>query len=162
MAHPAVRSSRQAAVTVRTSQPTRSAIVARVMATWRPVAWSAYSAITAATASSVAASIFTAADSLAAAKPAPFAHRRSADSQPARLVHIGARGATAPACTTQPRQRVAAAARFTAAAPREGFAAAENADRGRGEHIARWAKKWSRFTHPLRAASSSDRGCALP
>ena len=34
----AIARTRQAAVTVRTSQPTRSAIVARVTATWRPVA----------------------------------------------------------------------------------------------------------------------------
>lgn len=136
-AHPAVLNSRQAAVTVRTSQPTRSAIVARVMATWRPVAWSAYSAITAATASSVGASIFTPADSLAAAKPAPCAHRLTAASQPARLVHIGARGAPAPACTTQPRQTVARLARATD----DGTAAAVNAVPGRAEEAARRAEK---------------------
>ena len=37
-AHWDTRRTRQAAVTVRTSQPTRDAIVARVTATWRPVA----------------------------------------------------------------------------------------------------------------------------
>lgn len=37
-AHWEARRTRQAAVTVRTSQPTREAIVARVTATWRPVA----------------------------------------------------------------------------------------------------------------------------
>ena len=36
-AHLEALSSLQAAVTVRTSQPTLSAIVARVTATWRPV-----------------------------------------------------------------------------------------------------------------------------
>lgn len=151
-AHPAVLSSRQAAVTVRTSQPTRSAIVARVTATWRPVAWSACSAITAATASSVAASIFTPAASLAAAKPGAYAHRLSADNQPARLVHIGARGAAAPACSTQPRHRLAHWARCAA----DDTAVAVNAAPGGGENVARWADKMSRFAHPLRAASSRD------
>lgn len=44
---------------MRTSQPTRAAIVARVTATWRPVAWSACSAITAAIDNNVAAVIDT-------------------------------------------------------------------------------------------------------
>ncbi|WP_459985337.1 hypothetical protein [Mycolicibacterium hodleri] len=52
-AHWETRRTRQAAVIVRTSQPTREAIVARVTATWRPVAWSACSAITAAIDNSV-------------------------------------------------------------------------------------------------------------
>ena len=140
-AHPAVLNSRQAAVTVRTSQPTRSAIVARVTATWRPVAWSACSAITVAIASTVAAVIDTRADSLASMNPGECAHSDSAVSQPARLVHIGARGADAPACSTQPRHRLAAADRATAAAPREDSAAAVNAASEDGENIARGAKK---------------------
>ncbi len=56
-AHPAALRTRQATVTVSALQPTRSAILARVTATWRPVAWSACSAITATMATSVAASI---------------------------------------------------------------------------------------------------------
>jgi len=61
-------SSRQATVTVSRLQPTFSAMVARVTATWRPVAWSACSAITDAIASSVAGVIDTRAASAHAAK----------------------------------------------------------------------------------------------
>jgi hypothetical protein len=90
---------------VRTSQPTRSAMVARVIATWRPVPWSACSAITSAIATSVAEVIDTRADTHTGSKPAEAAHSPNAANQPWRLVHIGARGACAPACSTQPRHR---------------------------------------------------------
>lgn len=59
-AQPDTRKSRQAAVTVSVLQPTTAAIVARVTATWRPVAWSACSAITDAIPSSVVVDIDTA------------------------------------------------------------------------------------------------------
>lgn len=117
--------------------------------------------MTVAIASTVAAVMDTRADSLASVKPGECAHSESAVIQPARLVHIGARGAAAPACSTQPRQRLARAARSTAAAPALS-ASAENAALSNGEEVARGAMRMSRFAHRLRAASSRDSGCALP
>ena len=55
-------------------QPTTAAIVARVTATWRPVAWSACSAITDAIPSSVVVDIDTRAASAHAAKRGERAH----------------------------------------------------------------------------------------
>lgn len=101
------------------------------MATCRPVAWSACSAITAATASSVAAVNDTPAAAQPSAKPGPAAHDRSANNHPSRLVHRAARGHPSPARTTQPRHFAERSTAPTRA-------------------------KTSRFAHPLRAASSRD------
>ncbi|WP_242670912.1 hypothetical protein [Mycolicibacterium monacense] len=129
---------------MRTSQPTREAIVARVTATWRPVAWSACSAITVAIDNRVAAVIDTRSAAHSWARAGDCAQRWSPSSQAARLVHIGARGAHAPARSTHPRRRSFASARKTCgvgaiAAPNGvGHALLTRGDRALGR---------SRFTH---------------
>lgn len=160
-AHRDTRRTRQAAVTVRTSQPTRAAIVARVTATWRPVAWSACSAITAAIDTSVAAVIDTRSWAHSWLKAGECAHRRRPSSQPARLVHIGARGAQAPARCTHSRRRSLASARTIC-----GLGAAEATDEpsGVGRVLARCvrAMERSRFAHRSRGESGAASRHALP
>ncbi|RIT73918.1 hypothetical protein D2E82_23425 [Mycobacteroides abscessus] len=73
-AHPEALSSRQAAVTVRSAHPARAAMVARVIATWRPVPWSAWSAITAAIDSRVVAVIDTRSAAHSVARARDCAH----------------------------------------------------------------------------------------
>ncbi|WP_254697352.1 hypothetical protein [Mycobacterium avium] len=82
-------------------------------ATWRPVAWSACSAITVAIDNSVAAVIDTRCSAHNWPRAGDCAHRRSPSSQLLRLDHIGARGTHAPARSTQPRRRSFASARAT-------------------------------------------------
>jgi protein gp37 len=130
-------------VTVRTSQPTRDAIVARVTATWRPVAWSACSAITAAIDNSVAAVIDTRSAAHSSPNAGECAQRWSPSSQPARLVHIGARGAHAPARSTQPRRRSLASARTACGVGAMAAPSAGHALRTRGDRVL----KKSRFAH---------------
>jgi len=64
-------------------------MVARVIATWRPVAWSAWSAITAAIDSRVVAVIDTRSAVHTAASARDFAHARRSSSQDSRLDHTG-------------------------------------------------------------------------
>lgn len=144
MAQWEARRTLQAVVTVRTSHPAREAMVARVRATWRPVAWSACSAITAAIDSRVAAVIETRSAAHSCARAGECAHRCRPLSQPARLVHIGARGAHAPARSTQPRRRSVASARTACGV---GAMAAPN---GVGHALLTrgdWVLRKSRFAH---------------
>jgi hypothetical protein len=79
-------------------------MVARVIATCRPVAWSACSAITVATANRVAAVIDTRSAAHSALSAPECAQLRSAPNQASRLVHTGVLAAVTPARTTQSRR----------------------------------------------------------
>ena len=111
IAHPVALSSRQATVIVSGLQAMRSAAGARVAATWRPVAWSACSAITDAIASSVVAVIDTRVEVLAVVNAGVCAHSPNADNQASRLVHIGTLGAHAPTRSIHTRRDTACVAR---------------------------------------------------
>lgn len=161
-AHWETRRTRQAAVIVRTSQPTREAIVARVTATWRPVAWSACSAITAAIDNSVVEVIDTRSSAHSWPRAGERAHWRRPSSQPARLVHIGARGAQAPARCTHSRRRSFARACTTCGL---GAAGATDAPSDVGHVLlARrdGAMERSRLIHELRGVPGTSSRRALP
>src|SRR5271166_1064621 len=139
-------------------------MVARVMATWRPVAWSACSAMTVAIASSVGAVI----DTRSAAHSAPSAREcaqvLNEDSQPSRLVHTGVLALVAPARTIQLRRPSHAAARWTWALSDEAAGFAESVSRPRRceARPPRRPMVTPRFTHRSRAVSGTAPRYALP
>ncbi|WP_212815094.1 MULTISPECIES: hypothetical protein [unclassified Mycolicibacterium] len=110
-------------VIVLDEHPMLSARVALVTATCRPVAWSAYSAIAAATRSTVSAVIEQPKRVAAALITSADAHALSALSHAALLVHIGVIAGVWPARSIQVRRRRFACRLWTYAGARTGAVA---------------------------------------